>query len=573
MVYKLLISSLVAFVLPAAHARKHADQQNDIVDLLRRNGVTELDDAPKQFAPEFLANFMIKHGMEHAGPRGHKFEKDVPGYGIHAEPEKPRIYIFNPATGTAISYNGDKTQQGGQTLDVVTYEEETKSFDFRKLDFPIVNGQYALSNHTCTACHGGAGRGEKIRPVFSMYPDWPRFFGSDNDELMLGEKYPTPSSIPVSTDTVTRERIRMQQIELDDFKKFKYVIAPNHPRYAPLFSQAAYDVHRFPELAQDYYQYPYRPDVELIGVNLDPSDVSRAFTRRAGLRFNLLFSRLNVRQVVNTITSQSTQFGKFGMFFVYNIMRCAPEYYDNAVIRKWSPAILTELKRVEAAKSIEYREWDPAGAATGSPLRSEGTFALENGQLKLIGKKQALLDYGQNLALFGLKINDTDMRFTYYHSDYLPKNAFRDLKPSEVMQVGYLDMCGDPNGTCEKYFNAYNDGSTTMDEHLTANLLLELGKKNRAIRKFMAKHGAQTDRGLLDKYSGPIYAERLKLDREFFTQMDALSKWFSLPYPYKKGDDGVATSFKEMHHRAPFNPDYRSNHQEMCGILQKELLR
>lgn len=562
-----ILSTVTAF------AQSHADQQKAFVDNLRKNNAVELDQVPRLFTPAFLSNFIVKHGMEHDGPRGHKLEHDVPGFGIHAAPEKPRIYVFNPGTGMVVSYNSDKDQQGGDTLDVMTYEEASKSVQFRKLEFPIQNGQYNLSDQSCVLCHGGAGKNEKIRPIFSMYPDWPRFFGSDNDELVLGLRYPTPESIPAGTDVVTRERIKMQHLEHDSFMKFKFEIAPRHPRYAPLFSEAAYKTHGFPEKPEQYKEYPYRSDVELIGEKLDPSDVSRAFSRRAGLRFNLFTSRLNVKQVVNGIVSQKEQFAKFGTFFVYNIMRCGPETSDNRVIQKWTPVLVEALKKVEADQSIQYQVWDPAGVAAGRPLAEAGHFTLDHGNLTLIGKKRALLEYGENLALFGLKINDVDMRFTYYHPDYLPKNAYRDLKPIDVMQVGYLDMCGDANGRCEKYFNAYNDGSTTMDEHLTANLLLELGKTNKAIGDFMKKNGASTARGLLDKYSGSTFENRLKLDRPFFQKMDSMSKWFSLPYPYQKGDEGRATTFIEMHHRAPFNSTYQANYKAACAILEKELMK
>lgn len=551
----------------------HAVQQNSFLETLKRNNVTELDQVPGVLSPVFLSNFIVKHGMEHAGPRGHKFEHDVPGLGIHAEVEKPRIYVFSPSSGAAISYNGDRSQQGGESLDLMTYEESTKSFQFGKVDFPIQAGQYKLNRESCNLCHGGVGPNEKSRPIFSMYPDWPRFFGSDNDELVLARKYPNEASIPTKTDSVTRERIRMQHIEHDAFFRFKYQIAPQHPRYAPLFSAAAYATHGYPEKPESYQEYPYRSDVELIGQKLDPSDVSRAFARRAGLRFNLLYSRLNVRQVVNTIVSQKEQFDQFGTFFVYNIMRCAPELSSDAVIRRWTPRLTDALKKVEAERSIEYRFWDARNASSGRPLTEQGTFALDQGRLTLIGQKKALLHYGQNLALFRLKINDVDLRFSYYHEDYLPQNAYRNLKPIDVMQVGYLDMCGSSSNTCEKYFNSYNDGSTTMDEHLTANLLLELGKKNKIIGDFMKKNGASVNRGLLDKYSGGTFTNRLKLDRKFFEQMDRLSKWFSLPYPYQKGDDGIATKFIEMHHRAPFNSTYQANYKAACGILEAELLK
>ncbi len=503
-----------------ANGLSHSEQQQNFIELLKQKNVQELDQVPGVLSPSFLSNFIIKHGMNLDGPRGHKHEADAPGYGIHAVADKPRIYIFQPESGFVISYNGDRTQQGGEALDLMTYDEKEKSFEFHKIDFPVHNGQYALNNQTCLSCHGGAGKNESARPIFSMYPDWPRFFGSDNDELNLAVRYPTDNDIPRNTDALTRRRIQIQRIEREKFIQFRNTIAPNHPRYSPLFSEAAFNTHRYGSRLSQYPEYPYRSDVEAIGQRLNPSDVSRAFARRAGLRFNLLYSRLLVKQVVENILSQEEQFSKFGKFFVYNTMRCGPETGDDAVIQRWKDRIATELRKVESEKSIEYRVWTEAGAALGTPLEERGNFRFEG--LQLIGRKKALLHYGQNLALFGLKINDVDMRFTYYHPDYLPENAYRQLQPLDVMQVGYLG---------DSYFNSYNDGSTTMDEHLTAELLKELAKENATLRRYLEGRRALAIRGLLDKYGGATFEQRMRLDRPFFTKMDSISKWFSLPYP------------------------------------------
>lgn len=561
--FKPALTAILTLASGAATAQSHVDQQKAFLDRLTAKGVTDLDQVPSTFTPKFLSNFIIKHGMNENGARGHKHEPDVPGFGIHAVPQKPRIYVFDPSSGFVVSYNSDRSQQGGESLDLMTFDKNAKSFEFNKIDFPAKAGEYKLSQQSCTACHGGVGKNEQLRPIFSMYPDWPRFFGSDNDELKLGEKYPTEATVPRGTDQVTRERIRLQRREWAEFHKFRTEIAPNHPRYAPLFSDAAYKQHGFNMSLAAYPEYPYRSDVEDIGEGLNLSDLSRAFARRAGLRFNLLYSRLLVKQVVNKIVSQKKQFEKFGSFFVYNIMRCGPETNSAAVINKWSDTIRAELQRVEQAGLIEYRAWDPAGAQSGAPVREEGNFRL-NGGLELIGEKRALLQYGQNLALFGLKLNDVDMRFTYYHPDYLPQNAYRKLAPLDVMQVGYLG---------DSYFNSYNDGSTTMDEHLAAELLQELAKTNPALKAYLQQRGAIAIRGLLDKYSGPTYRERMKLDREFFTQLDALSKWFSLPYPYRTGDEKRPTSFIELHHRAPFAAHYRETYNNVCKILSTGLLK
>jgi hypothetical protein len=346
--------------------------------------------------------------------------------------------------------------------------------------------------------------------------------------------------------------------------KFKSeVVAAGHPRYAPLFDPEAYAMHGFKEPNSEYRAYPYRSDVEQPGVDLNASDVSRAFTRRAGLRFNLLFSRLHVQEVVKRIVSHK-RFSQFGPLFVYNLMRCGPESGDKTeVIRKWQERLTAALSEVASSQEIEYTRWNPAELDESKRLIVTGHFALPSGGLTL-RERGSLLDYGQNLALFGMKINDVDMRFTYHHPAYDPENAYNDLKPDRVMAVGYL---------AHSYFNAYNDGSTTMDEHLVSNLLQELARSDKTLAAYLKKRGPYAIRGLLNKYSGDTFKDRLVFDREFFTQMDSYSKWFSLPYPFEKGDKDDHNSFFNLHHRAMFSPNYRESYDGVCGILERKLLK
>jgi len=615
-----LVLSVICLCGPA-QGLSHQEQQAQLLNLINNIQPTvgdqvQLDQVPAKLSKEFRANFMLKYGQpmkadgqkmaSRPGARGHKPEEDIEGMGIHASPSSPRVYVFDPKTGQTISYNGGaKNQVGSSTLDLMTFEEKTSSFHFGKIDFPISKGKAVLKSNTCVACHGGAA-GEKQRPIFSMYPDWPRFFGSDNDELKLGRDFPTEASIPKAADSLTKQRIQLQQMEWTFFEYFKKQILPGNKRYEPLFDVNAFNVHGYQDLKgnkvamSDYEEYPYRPDAEDVkadgsNAKLDKSDPSRAFARRAGLRFNLLQSRLLVRQVVDQITKHSN-FKEYGNFFVYNMMRCAPESLyaatgGNRQIRsekiqklyeKWSPKLSATLKAVADQGVIKYKYWDnnwKYSAANQSPLLDEGSFNMKEG-LKFIGQDKVLLEYGQNLALFGLKINDVDMRFTYYHEDYRPSKAFRTYKniPEGAMQVGYLE---------DTYFNSYNDGSTTMDEHLTSRMLAALAKQTSAEHSFKDKSGKLKAkvtlaeylkfkrpliaRGLLDKYSGEDFEKRLVTDRVFFKRMDELSTWFSLPYPYKAGDQGKSTSFIELHHRAPFHSGYREAYDEVCKYLEAQL--
>jgi hypothetical protein len=123
--------------------------------------------------------------------------------------------------------------------------------------------------------------------------------------------------------------------------------------------------------------------VEQPGKELVASDVSRAFTRRAGLRFNLLYSRLFVQQVVEKIKTHPN-FEKFGRFFVYNTMRCGPETKKStAVLSAWGPQIQSVLTSVEQTKSIAYQKWDPTNADPAQRTTTVGYFKRPNRKLSL----------------------------------------------------------------------------------------------------------------------------------------------------------------------------------------------
>lgn len=549
---------------------RQMNQQN-LQAIIRDNNVSEIDQLIPLLPKKFLSNFTIKHGLMNLGPRGHLAEGDVNGLGLHSEPLAPRTFVFDTATGFVISYNGGKKhdgtpQEGGQTLDTMSFDFNSKTFQLSKIDFPLrVAGQAQPNSNTCTLCHG-----DNNRPIFSMYPDWPRFYGSDNDELKLGEG--NPSAINGVRDTITRRRFEVQAEERRYFHEFRNSVVPQHPRYAPLFDPAAYGIHRFPVSNSQYPEYPYRSDVEQLGESLDASAVSRSFTRRAGLRFNLLYSRLLVQQVVDKI-KKHPRFPTYGKFFVYNIMRCGIEAQPNRgtqIMQTWSAPLQRTLTEVQSSRRIEHKVWNEYATADSERLVHDSYFTLPNGQLTVLDGK--LLRYDQNLALFDLKLNDVDMRFTYYHPAYLPKNAFKDNKKlcedsdadcsAHVMSVGYLQKW---------YFNSYNDGSTTMDEHLTAELLKVLAESDSSLAQILRQRGAYAIRGLLNKYSGSTFEARMVYDREFFTQMDALSKWFSLPYPMVGDFRRNQNSFYNLHHRAGFSSNYRDSFNAVCGHLERRL--
>ena len=236
-----------------------------LISILQTNPeITTLDQLPAKLPDTFLLNFILKHGTikrvdetDLLGERGHLIEKKV---SQSSDPLAPRAIIWDERTGFSVSYNGGtEGQTAGQRLDILNFNLEKKTFLLEQIDFPIAPGAPKIHTTDCASCHG-----RHHRPIFSMYPDWPAFYGSDNDEL-------TGSS-------------SVQKREREDYQKFRTTVADHHPRYLPLYSDAR--VRKYLGVGM-YPSFPYRPNV-----SGDLNNVSRSFQFRPELRMGILYNRL-----------------------------------------------------------------------------------------------------------------------------------------------------------------------------------------------------------------------------------------------------------------------------------------
>ena len=425
--------------------------------------VTQLDQVPAVLPEDFRMNFVLKHGLKRNGERGHLFEKKV---SQSSDPLAPRVILFDERTGFSVSYNGGTSgQTAGERLDVMSWDQASKSFKLEQIDFPIAPGQPKLTTSDCVSCHGPS-----QRPIFAMYPDWPSFYGSDNDELM--------------------RKTPVQEVELKDYRQFREQIVPHAPRYSPLYND---DIEKRTGLRL-WPSYPYRQDVSDV-----PTDVSRSFAFRPSLRLGIVYNRLNAQSISKRVL-EHPNFPKFGPYFLANLFECAP---------------------LPLAKSLAWQA--RVSKTLGRPAK------IQSGRL----------DYKQMWALFGLKINDVDIRYSYNHEGYANEDA-----RGKIMEVG----------TIGSYYNSYFDGSATVDELVSASVYTALTSK------FSPLKGLATPRGLDEKYSH--FAARYQFDATYFKQMDALGKWLAIPY---------AQEVAAQQHRERFTPELSDQHQRLCQALEKVL--
>ncbi len=484
----LLLSSITLLSLSsfAVVARNEAPfDLKDLVQLIQNNPqVTEMDQLIPLLPGPFRLNFTLKHGVKRIGQNGHLTE-DLENKSLSADPLAPRTILWDERTGFSISYNGGlPDQKFPNRLDLLSFNKTTKTFALNEINFPIQPGQAALTTSNCTTCHGA-----NSRPIFAMYPDWPSFYGSINDELT------DPKNI-------------VQQKELADYKQF-VASAHTNNRYAPLYDLANYqkymrDINGNP--APFFTTFPYRQDVSTV-----PGDISRAFTFRASLRGGIILHRLQVQMIANKILTHPN-YPKYNRFFTFNTMMCPVK----------SPA--TTPKLLAYQKDIQQ--------ILGAPVKV---------------RKNGLIDYAQALAIFGLKLQDADMRYSATHPTGYANPSVDITQPQHIMEFGYIDGY---------YFNSYFDGSATFDELIAAALVKNLTPLNPGLDK------PAIYRNLTEKYGVPRFAARFAFDKEFFAEADAKGNWIALPVP--------ALIF-EPHHRETFGPTLRQQYLNVCGQIEKML--
>lgn len=102
----------------------------------------------------------------------------------------PRVLRFNTDSTVIMSYTCDPKSLDFNTIEMITFDPESRRFHFSHYSFPLPDHPEAgiynrLSKHqsvdhkSCLACHGGS----DPRPNWQQYDNWPGAYGSVDDRI------------------------------------------------------------------------------------------------------------------------------------------------------------------------------------------------------------------------------------------------------------------------------------------------------------------------------------------------------------------------------------------------------
>jgi hypothetical protein len=181
------------------------------------------------------------------------------------------------------------------------------------------------------------------------------------------------------------------------------------------------------------------------------------------------------------------------------------------------------------------------GCESGAKEDAERVARVREAQPGPVQLHQGRLHYRALWKLWGLTVADTDIRFSYGNPAYGSDDATQ-----SPMAVGYIG----------RYWNAYFDGSATIDELVSYLLVEELAKRAPAIATLLAT-GALKENSLTRKYSH--LRERYAFDETFFWSVDTRAPWIPIPYP---------KVLEKAHHRQGFPAELATQHRALCDALR-----
>lgn len=161
----------------------------ELQKILQEKKFSKLDDLLddlNQNQPDFMSRYTLVYDSKSL----HESSKEF-----------PRAIVYGENGKFIISFNGHPKQKGYDLLEVVQFNDKSKRFEFREIQFNDLghlepNESFRISSvngpdNKCLQCHSNS------RPIWESYPIWPGVYGADDDDP-IGKSLRGPALLPPS---------------------------------------------------------------------------------------------------------------------------------------------------------------------------------------------------------------------------------------------------------------------------------------------------------------------------------------------------------------------------------------
>jgi hypothetical protein len=148
----------------------------------------------------------------------------------------PRIILFGSDASLMLAFNGDSSQKGFNSLEVIQFRDATTQFEFRELNFDGVNRPTvtAANPPKCLRCHQSPVRADvDPRPNWEPYSNWLGAYGSIDGRIKYPSFYLNSIRQQAGSNSEFLNMIAMIESQEEGYKQYS-ALRRDHPRYKVL---------------------------------------------------------------------------------------------------------------------------------------------------------------------------------------------------------------------------------------------------------------------------------------------------------------------------------------------------
>lgn len=152
--------------------------------------------------------------------------------------ESPRAILHSPSADLVVSFNGDESQVGGNTIEAMAYNRSKEKYDFYEVTFSGGKIHSEINPSKCIACHTSA-----LIPNWRQYNNWTGAYGEHGDGFQFLVKtyenfkggFLTENSQPTESASVVLDHFKDFVRSQSQRDRYRQLVVPENEPFWPFY--------------------------------------------------------------------------------------------------------------------------------------------------------------------------------------------------------------------------------------------------------------------------------------------------------------------------------------------------